>query len=41
MDFKRYYASLLRGHIDSGVRADDALRDYLDMLQRLRAGSIY
>jgi hypothetical protein len=40
MEFKRYYAALLRGgHGD--LRIDEAIRDYQDMLQRISAAGIY
>jgi hypothetical protein len=39
-DFKQYYAALLRHGNHAGPRADEALRDYAQMLNRIQAGSI-
>lgn len=41
MDFKNYYAALLRSRKDTEPRADEAMRDYRDMLLRIQAGGIF
>ena len=38
--FKKYYAALLRGRHQE-PRADEALRDYVEMLRRIQAHGMY
>jgi hypothetical protein len=41
MNFSKYYAALLRNGSPTEPRADEAMRDYQDMLIRIQAGSIF
>ena len=40
VQFKSYYAALLRGRRQE-PRADEALRDYVDMLRRIEARGMF
>ena len=41
MEFKNYYAALLRNKTQTEPLADEAMRDYRDMLLRIQAGGIF
>jgi hypothetical protein len=41
MEFKQYYAALLRHKTRTEPRADEAMRDFQDMLLRIQAGGIF
>ena len=40
-EFKNYYAALLRGSRFAEPRADEALRDYVDMVMRIQAQGMF
>jgi hypothetical protein len=40
MEFKRYYAALLRGR-HGDLRVDEAVRDYQDMLRLVSVAGIF
>jgi hypothetical protein len=41
MDFKHYYAALLRHGSQTEPRADEAIKDYRAMLIRIQAGGMF
>ena len=42
MDFKQYYAALLRhGGTHTEPRADEAMKDFRDMIIRMQAGGMF
>jgi hypothetical protein len=41
LEFKRYYAALLRSGSHTEPHAEEAMRDYQDMMLRIRAAAIF